>query len=120
MSSEWDVLRLLRPRAEIVMRLRKRRDGTDADLLGLEQPEPLVERTSCKDRRELDPKRLLAARVVLAGRELGTLDHLTQAGEEGRFERGHGQESPVCGLVHRVAGEAACEEAGERIASDSV
>ena len=100
--------------------LRKRRDRADADVLAVEELQPLGERPRLEDGGELGCELLLPLGIELASGELGPLDQLAQPPEELRLERPDRQVPSVCGRVDPVAGEAAREEARERITAQPV
>jgi TetR/AcrR family transcriptional regulator, fatty acid metabolism regulator protein len=101
------------------MRLRQGCDRADADLLVLEEIEPLREASSREECREHATQLVLVGRV-LARSELGPAEELAGSDEEVRLERGERQEAPVGGRVRRVAGEAAGEQTRERVAAEPV
>ena len=71
-------------------------------------------------RRRARRQALLSLGIELARGELGPLDQLAQPREELRLERPDRQVPSVCGRVDPVAGEAAREEARERITAQPV
>ena len=117
--SEWHVGRELGPGAEVGARFLERRDRAGADLLAVEQREPLGERPRREHRGELCPQRILSLRVLVGG-ELGPAEKLAEPREEDRFESAHREPPPVRGRVDGVAGEPACQEPRERVAVDPV
>ena len=100
--------------------LRQGGDRADADVLAVEELEPLGERPCREDGAELGGERVLSVGVELARGELGTFDQLAQPHEELRLERPNGQLPGVGRRVDPVAGKPAREEARERIAAEAV
>ena len=92
----------------------------DADVLAVEELQPVVERAGGERRRELRAELLLRLGVEVALRELRAADHLAEPDEELRLERADGEPAAVGGRVDPVAGEAAREEARQRIAAEPV
>src|SRR5207248_4093629 len=92
-----------RDRAELLRRLGERRDGTGADLLAVEQFEPLGQRAFAQSLLEL--RELRRERV-----EPGQADELEEALPEARLECGDRQVATVGALVEPVAGGRAGEE----------
>ena len=86
-------------------------------------------RTACSQSSSVRPARTAASsapssscavRVEVPLRELGPADHLAEPEEELGLERSDREPAAVRGLVDPVAGEAAREEARERVAVESV
>ena len=100
--------------------LRQSRDRADADVLAVEELQPLGERPCLEDGAELGGERVLSVRIELARGELGPLDQLAEPCEELRLERPDRQVPSVGGRVDPVAGKTAREEAWERIAAQPV
>ncbi len=86
------------------MGLGERRHRADADVLVVEEGEPVGPSPRREDRRELGAQRLLV-RVVLPRRELRPADHLAEPREEHGLERGDGERQAVGRLVDAVARE---------------
>jgi len=99
--------------------LGERRNRPDADLLVLEQGEPVRERASAEEAGELASKRSLVG-LVLPSRELRHVEELAGASEEDRLERREREVPAVGGRVRLVAGEAAREQTRQRVASEAV
>ena len=99
---------------------RERRDRADADVLVVEELQPLGERPCLEHGAELGGERVLSIWIELGCRELRPLDQLAQPREELRLERPHRQMPIVGRPVDPVAGKAAGEEARERITAQPV
>ena len=119
-AARWQRTAWTARRAEHRRSLRARRDRADAHVLAVEELQPLGERPCLEHGAELGGERVLSIWVELARGELGPLDQLAQPREELRLERPHRQMPSVGGRVDPVAGEAAGEEARERITAQPV
>ena len=88
-------------------------DRSDADVLPVEEGEPLGELALAEDRGERRCERVLIV-VELALGELRETDQRHESIEELRLEGGDGESAAVGGLVRAVAGEAARQHLRQR------
>ena len=93
--------------------------GADANVLVAEVREPVCEGARGEDRRELGRERVLIV-VVLAVREVDTIEELAQPLEELRLERPDREVATVRRRVDPVAREPAGEHARNRLAAEAV